>query len=576
MRIEIRNVLGVDRADIDIGGVTLLAGLNFAGKTSILRAIAAAASADSCPVHHADSTQEKPKPAFKKKDYKQFVRLGADRASVIISTKRGRSKVEWPAGDVTTEGTPPYCTPYAAGILQYGNLSDEAKQAFLHRLLKAEPAYGDFEAEAKDRGFGDNADSNDPKKNAILRVWKQVEEYGWDQTILAATNQGRQLKIGWENTTGLGRWGAKKGDAYRPENLTDEALTIDMQILVALQEEAAVAVEAAVASTAVEAHERAGLEETIKAGAGVKISTFRMAVDDAEAKLTKARGALDALPPNKYSSLPCPHCGEAISLVRVNAAETKIEKAEKPPSSAELKERSAAASRAAGEVAGAEAHLVEVKFALEAGEAAVAGATKAQARLAGSGDKTGAEALEEARLAHVEAAGMLDSRRKYDAAHESHRAILNNEKWQAILAPDGVRRTILLRRLKPFNDRLSEMCRTASLGTIRVRGDRTVEMETDRGVLPYPLLSGTEQLLCDSFVQIGIAENDGSELVIIDRFDLLDGPNRTSILKLLVNIDIPCILGCTFSSESLPPRLPQNIGKTYWVSEGLAFHQPPK
>ena len=296
-----------------------------------------------------------------------------------------------------------------------------------------------------------------------------------------------------------------------------------MDQLAAAAHNANLAVEAAVASSAVEAHERAGLEETIKAGAGINVATLRTAVDDAEAKLAKARGARDALPSNKYSSLPCPHCGEAISLVRVNAAETKIEKAEKPPSSAELKERSAAASRAAGKVAGAEAHLVEAKFALAAGEAAVASATKAQARLAGPGDKPGAGALEAARLAHAEAAGLLDSRRKYDAAHEAHRAILNNEKWQDILAPDGVRRTILLRRLKPFNVRLSEMCRTASMGTIRVRGDRTVEMETDRGVLPYPLLSGTEQLLCDSFVQIGIAENDGSELVIIDRFDTLDG-----------------------------------------------------
>ena len=334
--------------------------------------------------------------------------------------------------------------------------------------------------------------------------------------------------------------------------------------------------EATVASSAVEAHERAGLEETIKAGAGVNISTSRMAVDDAEAKLTKARGALDALPSNKYSSLPCPHCGEAISLVRVNAAETKIEKAEKPPSSAELKERSAASSRAASKVNVAEAHLSDTRTAVKAGEATIKAAAAAQARLAGSGGKTGAEALEEVRLAHAEAAGLLDSRRKYDAAHEAHRAILNNEKWQAILAPDGVRRTILLRRLKPFNVRLSEMCRTASMGTIRVRGDRTVEMETDRGVLPYPLLSGTEQLLCDSFVQIGIAENDGSELVIIDRFDTLDGSNRTSILKMLVNLDIPVIIGCTFTSDKLPPRLPPNIGRTYWIEEGLAFHKPKK
>ena len=207
-------------------------------------------------------------------------------------------------------------------------------------------------------------------------------------------------------------------------------------------------------------------------------------------------------------------------------------------------------------------------------EATIKAATAAQARLAGSGDQTSAEALEAARLAHVEASGMLDARRKYDAAHGTHRAILANEKWQSILGPEGVRRTILLRRLKPFNDRLSEMCRTASLGTIRVRGDRTVEMETARGVLPYPLLSGAESKICDICIQVAIAENDASELIIIDNYDTLVGEHRTALLKLLVNVNIPSILGCAFSNEDLPPRLPENVGRTFWIEEGRAFYKP--
>ena len=230
MKIEIRNVLGVDRAEIRYRAGLRCWQAKIGREDQHLRAIAAAASADSCPVHHDSSTQEKPRPAFKKKDYGQFVRLGADRASAIIRTTRGSTKIEWPSGDVSTDGTPPYSTPYAAGILQYGNLSDEARQAFLHRLLKAEPAYADFAAEAKDVGF---------EGKSVEGVWKQVEEYGWDQTLDAADKKGVEHKREWQNITGEPRWGAKKGDAYRPEILTDEALTIDEQILVALQEETA-------------------------------------------------------------------------------------------------------------------------------------------------------------------------------------------------------------------------------------------------------------------------------------------------------------------------------------------------
>ena len=119
--------------------------------------------------------------------------------------------------------------------------------------------------------------------------------------------------------------------------------------------------EGAVATSAVEAHERAGLEAAIKAGADIKIATLQMAVADDDAGLLAESGAAhDALPSGKYSALACPHCGEAIGLVKEGPA-TRIEKAQSKPSDQDLKARRDAKARASGKVAGAQAHLVEAK-----------------------------------------------------------------------------------------------------------------------------------------------------------------------------------------------------------------------
>ena len=66
MNIEIRNTLGVERADIVVSPIALLSGLNGAGKTSTLTAIGCALTGITMPA------------SLPKKDAKVIVRDGAD------------------------------------------------------------------------------------------------------------------------------------------------------------------------------------------------------------------------------------------------------------------------------------------------------------------------------------------------------------------------------------------------------------------------------------------------------------------------------------------------------------------
>ena len=119
MELQIRNFLAVERCDIDIKGIAFICGRNGEGKTSTLRSAASAAVGDACPYHLTKSTEDKPKPAFSKKDFKNFVRSGTDKATVAIVSDKGHSEINWPSGDYLTSGTPIKASYYATGIIEY-------------------------------------------------------------------------------------------------------------------------------------------------------------------------------------------------------------------------------------------------------------------------------------------------------------------------------------------------------------------------------------------------------------------------------------------------------------------------
>src|SRR3990167_2247762 len=222
MEAQIRNFVGVARLDLDMDGIALVCGRNEQGKTSTLRAIAAALTRSACPVMLPGSTEDKMKEAFAKKDFKSLVRNGTEKASVTIVSDEGSAAVEWPSGDVSEKGKPPKASLYAAGILRYGELHDTAKQVLLAKVAGAEPTFEDWKGECADKGFSDAM---------TLRVWQQVQAEGWALVEKSVRENGALLKGQWKEATQGGNWGSQKGEEWEPTGMAREDVSACQAIL---------------------------------------------------------------------------------------------------------------------------------------------------------------------------------------------------------------------------------------------------------------------------------------------------------------------------------------------------------
>jgi DNA repair exonuclease SbcCD ATPase subunit len=86
-----QNFRGIPEARIDISPIALITGHNYAGKTSIARAIAAAVTGRPIPYDK-----------VAKKDCGVILRHGAKAGAVILSTEKGNTSVTWPKAEVSS------------------------------------------------------------------------------------------------------------------------------------------------------------------------------------------------------------------------------------------------------------------------------------------------------------------------------------------------------------------------------------------------------------------------------------------------------------------------------------------
>jgi hypothetical protein len=71
-------------------------------------------------------------------------------------------------------------------------------------------------------------------------------------------------------------------------------------------------------------------------------------------------------------------------------------------------------------------------------------------------------------------------------------------------------------------------------------------------------------------MQLYIAIVDGSELVIIDRADLLDNAGRSGLFKVVKSTGKHAIICMTISKREDVPKLPASLGSAYWVEDGVS------
>lgn len=546
INISIRNFGGVARADLAIEKTCLLAGANFAGKTSACRAVAAALSGRVIPLTD-----------LKKSEAAMLVRTGEAEASVSIGDEGGQVKVTWPAAERSTNGKPPEASVFATGLDTIIGMDAKQRATALAPYLQAEPTHEDLHALLKDGGVTDDIAN---------RIWAKVRADGWDAMHKVAKDYGARLKGEWQQIAGTD-YGDRKAAAWMPANWSDDLAGIDLESLERAADLAKRALEEAIKGAAIDADKVARLKHEAALLPGLQKTNTELAaaiitLDDKIEKLTAERAVLP--PATADSGLPCPHCKKKVRMHQEKPGVWAIAKVEDEITPTEKKKRGDAIAVADGQLSNYRDKLTAAKTNAGTIEREIGVAERAAKEFAGIKDKTGdAGAADNARAASTLADQRIAAAK---AKREADGKVAMIRQYQAItaaLAPDGLRKTALARGLDAFNKRLADLCVAAKWKAVTIEPDLWVRY----GGRPYLLLSASEQYRTRATLAAAMAQIDGSAMLIFDGADILDTRGRNGLFGIITAVGLPALLTMTISrATDVPDLAVGGFGSSFWLT----------
>lgn len=551
MKITVKNFRGARSAAISDAGISLVAGRNHAGKTSVLLATACALSGNMTPL------------GLRKADAGALVMTGASGAVVEIESDGSTTRGEWPKAERSTTGdNPPTASEVAAGLVSVVKMKPDERTLYFGELLKTDPTRDDFNAAAIEAGI-----VTAETVSKLDKIWETVSRDGWAAAHTNAQAAGRERKGAWEQVT-KEKYGEKKAESWEPKDWSAELASESQQSLEDAVTAARAETEHFVGKFAIgqEEFERLQMQAEKFEERKATWEAAKSRLNDLRSTLSDIEREIATIGETRDGGIPCPHCGGKIKLVRVSSAETKLEKAPEPDPDKLHEYRStlsAAEGRKAHCIQGIKAAEVESDRAY----ADFAASEEARSRLdegATAAEDT-SEELNKARERERRAERSLEAFKAKMEADRIHRSIKTNALIIEILSPAGVRHTVLTRCLRDFNARLAEISSLAQWGTVSVTESLGVELNGRA----YALLSKSEQFRCRVALQVAAAEIDGSCAVVIDGADILDNPSRGGLIAMLAKRKLRAIVGMTLRSRDAAPDLKgKGVGDVYWIENG--------
>lgn len=540
--ISVRNYAGCSRADIEVAGVTVLAGLNGAGKSSIAEAAQAALTGQ--PVVLA---------GLKKKDAAELVTIGAKKGSAEIGSPGGKVSVEWPKCEVSVTGdAPPKASEIAAGLTSLLDMPTKERAPVLVKYLRCEPAFDDLADAMRDAGY---------EQAAIDAAWKSVEADGWDAAHKSAMERGTKLKGAWEHATGE-RFGAAKINGWEPEGWDGGLADIAAEAIEAGIVDLRASREAALRKAGADQAAVEALKET----AGRKLPNLaglREIVVEAEKALADAEAARAKLPPvpGKEDGHSCPACGAVLSVrPRHTGGYDLAELVEEKIAPTEIDKRRMAIAAADGGREKAVAELAAARRAITEGEREVKAIEDAKAKLAALPESDAGSAGEAERLLGEIAReeGRLAAKMAKDEADRIAGQWQRLQALIAALAPDGLRKAALARGLDTINGRLKKVCEKAAWPLVRI--DEALEIH----VGGHRRAAESWRWMARVALQLVMAHMDKSDLVVIDRADVLDSDHMAGLFDVLALMRRPVLVCMTMSEMMGCP----GADRLYWLDRG--------
>lgn len=569
-QLSIANVIGVRRAEIrPTVQVTMIAGANGAGKTSLRDAVALALTADLCRVAlkkeaGALVTDGQPDGTVELIVDGEVFALTITEAGKVIDNQAGRD-------------TPPEL-PYILDGSRFARASADERRGLLFGITGCAATPDEVKKRLMARGV------DEARANSITPYLRA----GFPEAQKEAQAKAREAKASWRTVTGE-TYGDKKGASWKAEGgdvaalkaeaalKADDVAEIDSQLEAANQQLGALQSEAnkvkarnAEIESLREKAEKIGriqqkldmnrserneweqkVEETKRAAHGIRVGSTACACPECGAALIFAQGRLvphGDMQGNDDAAVKLPEYEKALSLLTSMVANGERDLAAALAAKEQLAnfEAEAAAAPSDGALLEAKSKVDELR----------ASRKEAQAK------------LESVRDAERKAA---EAENKTKAAVQHH---ANVQAWDKIadhLAPTGIPAEILADALRPFSDRLSMTSKLAGWKLPVIDGDMNIAV----GGRPYGLLSESEKWRADCLLAEAISHVSGRRLLVLDRMDVLDAPGRNDLIFWLADMadanafDTALVLG-TMRRDQLEkalPGLPDNFG-VFWMEGG--------
>jgi len=296
-------------------------------------------------------------------------------------------------------------------------------------------------------------------------------------------------------------------------------------------------------------------------------------------QLVDAKAAAGEAPPPKPKTCACPACG--VELVhqpdgRLAEYQAPAPVAHDPDAASTIPGLAAAfktaeavlarhvANRNAAERAATEAKLMEDNAPVKPADASSPESIRQTIGSLSVQAQSVREEIRGLKLAHdqFEAAD-----RKTKDARKHHADLCAWQKIAEALAPDGIPGELLAEALGPINERLAQSAADAGWMPVRIAEDMSI---TAAGT-DYRLLSESEKWRTDAMICEAIAHLSELRICVLDRFDVLDGPGRSSALAWLDvladtgEVDTVLLLG---TLKEVPPKLYASM-QGHWIERGV-------
>lgn len=584
-KITAQNFLGARAVEVQLTKpVTLFAGKNGAGKSSIQEAVRMALTGEAVRVGL-------------KKDYGQLVTEGAESGFAEVEIDGTvRAFVTLPDGKTTplTEYVPPTALPYVLDAQRFAKMEPNERRAFLFGLMGLS-AGG---AEVKKRLLAKGC--NDQRVETIMPMLRS----GFDAAHKEAQAKARDAKAAWRTITGE-TYGDKKAATWAADKpALDAAVLADLQQKIVATDAGLAAANQRMGGLQAD-HKRHAeaaqrLAELREKGSRYARIADKLVRDEVELKEWEAKvestrqratgsrktGLVHDLAHALHGMINEPqplgidrseYVTASAVMDRYTSEHGKIADAAEHDSeaAAELPEYEKALRLMQSTVANDKRDLADADAAAKAiaeleaangtapDEAEINAARKHLGDLARE-QQTLSVSIDQLRHAERQAKQADERTAKALAAHESVMA------WISIadaLAPDGIPGEMLAEALTPLNERLTDSAEVAEWANVTV----TRDMQVLAGGRPYALLSESEKWRADAMLAEAVAYLSKIKLLVLDRLDVLDLKGREDLIAWLDilaqdgEISTALIFG---TLKALPANLPPTIA-AHWLENGV-------